>query len=142
MKAVLSFLALAASAFGADLAKRWPVTTTTDVYYTTTTVCPVTTTSVAAGKTTIVTYTTTSTITVASEVTVTIPGPTGYSTTTDVIITYETPCAVTETVTAPGTTYVTTYTTTSTIEAGKCFFKYVAVYRILIDFQLFPPRTM
>jgi hypothetical protein len=37
MKAFIPLLALAASAFGADLAKRWPVTTTTEIYYTTTT---------------------------------------------------------------------------------------------------------
>lgn len=44
----------------------------------------------------------------------TVPGPTDIvGTTTEVDITYTTTCPVTETVTAPGTTYTTTFTTTS-----------------------------
>ncbi|PQE05413.1 repetitive proline-rich cell wall protein [Rutstroemia sp. NJR-2017a BVV2] len=116
--------------------------TTTLITYTTTTYCPVcqdasynvhragtnafkqvTSTEVQSGTTSIYTDVSTSVYTVTSCVggcgsggVVTVPGPTGVaSTTTEVIITYTTTCPVESTITASGTTYTKTFTTTSVV---------------------------
>ncbi|PQE30657.1 repetitive proline-rich cell wall protein [Rutstroemia sp. NJR-2017a WRK4] len=130
MKTVLALLALASFTVAQGLqAPRWysepPDTeTTTLITYTTTTYCPVTSTKVESGTTSIYTDVSTSVYTVTSCVggcggVVTIPGPTGVaSTTTEVIITYTTTCPVESTITAPGTTYTKTFTTTSVVRTG------------------------
>ncbi|KAI1842705.1 hypothetical protein JX265_002689 [Neoarthrinium moseri] len=118
MKAVFSLLALAGSALaGYGHGEGHETTLTT---YETTTVCPITSTITKGGSTYVQTAYTTSTITVTScaggecggEVTVTAPDTT-VGTTTEVDVTYTTTCPVTETVTAPGSTYTHVYTTTS-----------------------------
>ncbi|KAH6681642.1 hypothetical protein B0J14DRAFT_219654 [Halenospora varia] len=126
MKAVFSLIALAATALAQDILPRGDRGDTpksvTQTVITTTTVCPITSTYTEHGKTSIVTYLTTSTLTITScpggecGGVVTVPGPTGVaSSTTQVLTTYTTICPVTETITAPGTTYTKVYTTTSTI---------------------------
>ncbi|RAL59726.1 hypothetical protein DID88_000358 [Monilinia fructigena] len=87
----------------------------------------VTSTTTEKGTTKWVTTIATSTVVVTSCVggcggVVTVPGPTGWeTTTTDVFVTYTTTCPVEETITAPGTTYTKTYTTTSVVETGMIF---------------------
>ncbi|KAG4030516.1 hypothetical protein MFRU_012g02490 [Monilinia fructicola] len=134
MKAAFALLALATSTLAQGLQERWysnppgysspPVETDTTTWttFTSTTICPVTSTTTEKGTTKWVTTIATSTVVVTSCVggcggVVTVPGPTGWeTTTTDVVVTYTTTCPVEETITAPGTTYTKTYTTTSVVE--------------------------
>ncbi|KAB8296847.1 hypothetical protein EYC80_002258 [Monilinia laxa] len=129
-----ALLALATSTLAQGLQERWysnppgysspPVETDTTTWttFTSTTICPVTSTTTEKGTTKWVTTIATSTVVVTSCVggcggVVTVPGPTGWeTTTTDVVVTYTTTCPVEETITAPGTTYTKTYTTTSVVE--------------------------
>ncbi|KAK8055305.1 hypothetical protein PG993_000532 [Apiospora rasikravindrae] len=126
MKAVIALLALAASVLAGKeheggYPQSPPPSYVTSTEYETTTVCPITETHTQSGSTYEVTTHTTSTITVTScaggdcgggAVTKTLPDTT-VGTTTAVEVTYTTTCPVTETVTAPGHTYTTIYTTTS-----------------------------
>ncbi|KAI9645775.1 hypothetical protein NHQ30_005208 [Ciborinia camelliae] len=128
MKAAFAILALATSTLAHGLQERWysspPEETDTTIWttYTSTTICPVTSTTTEKGTTKWVTSIATSTVVVTSCVggcggVVTVPGPTGWeTTTTDVVVTYTTTCPVEETVTASGITYTQTYTATSVVE--------------------------
>lgn len=119
MKAVFSLLVLAGLAIAnvpAQLEKKnyYPDTTTTMTTYTTTTYCPVTTTTIEKGTTKVITKMTTSTLTITSCVygcqgaTVTVPGPTVYTTSTSL-------CPVTETSIISGKPVYVTWTSTSLI---------------------------
>ncbi|PHH62578.1 hypothetical protein CDD81_6893 [Ophiocordyceps australis] len=127
-----ALLAFAATALGNQVAPRgdyehespsYPNETqhTTMTTYTTTTVCPVTSTITSGGTTYWKTDLTTSTLTVTEchgcgGGVVTVPGPTVTGgTTTMVEVTYTTVCPVTETITGPTHTYVTTHTVTSEV---------------------------
>ncbi|PHH90587.1 hypothetical protein CDD83_3231 [Cordyceps sp. RAO-2017] len=126
-----ALLALAASALGDRLQPRHgypehgeepaPTKTTELVTYTTTTVCPVTSTVTSKGTTYWQTHLTTSTLTVTEckgcgAGVVTVPGPVVTGVTTKLVeVTYTSLCPVTETVTGPGHTYLTTHTVTSNI---------------------------
>ncbi|KAK6843231.1 hypothetical protein PG989_008310 [Apiospora arundinis] len=124
MKAFITLLALSATVLAGkehDGGYKQGGGYVTSTEYETTTVCPITETYTQSGSTYEVTKHTTSTITVTScaggdcgggAVTKTLPDTT-VGTTTAVEVTYTTTCPVTETVTAPGHTYTTVYTTTS-----------------------------